>query len=796
MAKTQAPYKILIPAIGTFITNAVPDPFDERDLEYRPRLQPLAREIDQRDDPLKENFMREQQGSSCTGHAVATVINIVRARMARDLQAQASGSLTEAEQEYVAHLQQPVSPYMLYYFARRYDEYEGEEDQGSSLRAAFKGWFHQGVALEADWPHPELAPKVDLEGQDFVRKCRQQPLGAFYRVNPFRLDDMQSAINELRAIAVSAAIHDGWTNLALMTRGSQTMHVIARPVDAQALGGHAFALVGYNEVGFLVQNSWGPNWGRGGFATLPYEDWLEHAYDAWVARPGVPQTPFYAGHTRTAPATNQELVTAPGPDLKRLQSHVINLGNNGRLSDRGKFRSTPQQIEKIFDNLERWHTFWSKGKPLPQKRHIVLYAHGGMVQESSGLEDANRHLNWWLNNEVYPIYFAWQSGPTETFLDQLADAVRVQLPAGGLGFDLVEQFDRLVEKKFAPTLRWLWEEMKENARAASGDIQEPEKVTWPPKPENMPAIANMPGASLAITRLAEYIQKYKDQASLHLVGHSAGAIFHAGLINCLAKANLPIASLTFLAPAIRLEEFKTTVLPHLTKEPTEKQPSIRFTLINLSETRELDDKIPEQGLAVYHKSALYLVSRGLERPDHQAADSIVSEHQFQPQGNAYEALLLGIAKHVMNDSALTDLLKKPDCRLILSPVSSDQPDRRSGAMGHAGFEDDPQTMTSVIMRILQTEIPLPQHNYQKNAALHTEIDLEGAPLIKEPMSTTADTSASGDRAQVETAEPQTQQPQAPPGGGPVVPEVAVAPRYGSPIIDILQSEGWTLSKPL
>ena len=58
--------------------------------------------------------------------------------------------------------------------------------------------------------------------------------------------------------------------------------------------GHFFVGVGYNDVGFLVQNSWGSQWGRGGFATLPYDDWLASAYDAWVARPGVPSivSPF------------------------------------------------------------------------------------------------------------------------------------------------------------------------------------------------------------------------------------------------------------------------------------------------------------------------------------------------------------------------------------------------------------------------------------------------------------------------------------------------------------------------
>jgi len=42
MAKTVPPGTISVPGTGTFVANAVPDPFDERDLEYRPRLGPLA----------------------------------------------------------------------------------------------------------------------------------------------------------------------------------------------------------------------------------------------------------------------------------------------------------------------------------------------------------------------------------------------------------------------------------------------------------------------------------------------------------------------------------------------------------------------------------------------------------------------------------------------------------------------------------------------------------------------------------------------------------------------------------
>ncbi|HEY7131685.1 MAG TPA: C1 family peptidase, partial [Candidatus Limnocylindrales bacterium] len=239
--------------------NAVPDSFDARDLIYQPRLDLLPPEMDQRAD-RKSRYIYDQDGESCTGHAVASVINHVL-----DLRTE----------------RQRVSPYMLYRLARRYDTIPGDSDAGSSLRAAFKGWFNHGVALESEWPDLKPKREPDVDDDRLLRAWRARPLGAFYRVNPFRLDDVQSAITELKAIAVSGTIHDGWRRPIRVEkqvgRRTEVRYIIARSVSPQPLGGHAFCLVGYNETGLLVQNSWGTDWGKDGFATLPYEDWLDSA---------------------------------------------------------------------------------------------------------------------------------------------------------------------------------------------------------------------------------------------------------------------------------------------------------------------------------------------------------------------------------------------------------------------------------------------------------------------------------------------------------------------------------------
>lgn len=46
-------------------------------------------------------------------------------------------------------------------------------------------------------------------------------------------------------------------------------------------GGHAISVVGYNDRGFIIQNSWGKNWGFGGYVTLPYSE-IDYIREVWT----------------------------------------------------------------------------------------------------------------------------------------------------------------------------------------------------------------------------------------------------------------------------------------------------------------------------------------------------------------------------------------------------------------------------------------------------------------------------------------------------------------------------------
>ena len=730
---------------GTFAANVVPDVFDARDLEYRAKLQALPKEVDGR----KDRFVMTQDGNSCTGHAVAAMVNAVL-----------------ANQDDATH----VSPYMLYALARRYDEFEGEADIGSSLRGALKGWYYHGVLPDSEWPALEMSSTPDLDlDEGVVSLALQRPLGAFYRVSTTSLDDMQSAITELYGIVASAAVHDGWHKPKLVTRTvggeEQKMNVITRTASSKAIGGHAFCIVGYNDVGFLVQNSWGEQWAGKGFATLPYDDWLESGYDAWVARPGVPSVVSRRVRTKLMSQAGG-LVEAPGPDLAVLSKHVVNLGNNGRLSQNGRFTSTKRQIDDLFGHLAHKHAEWGS-----TPKRILLYAHGGLNSEQTGLDIAQRQLNWWLSNEVYPITFAWQTGGAETLENQLSELVGRKTPAG-FGINLTEQVDRLIEKTAKRTLRWMWDEMKENAGHAA-DALGPD---WRDLPDD-----RLPGGSVVVARLAEYLAEHQDEPiEVHLVGHSAGSIFLTGIIEQLQSAGITVESLTYLAAAIRTDLWLERVLPHLKSRHIK-----RFTAFGMNAARELDDVCGAGKLAIYHKSLLYLVSRAFERPG-----------EGPDLGEVPLTGMAHFADQEVAGTSFAEAVSEQGGELVWSP-SSEPTDLRSDSRTHGGFDDDGPTMTSVLLRILGATTVRPGNEY----VAHLQAGTSAAAVTEEPTEI-ADQPPESVTAEVQdVAAPHPQMPAAARVPEQVTTRTGV--RHGSAesdgtgnrVIDALLREGWEMSKP-
>jgi hypothetical protein len=258
---------------------------DKRDQIY----QPSPRSLLPRRVPLIEkppwwsaSRVRDQgRNSSCVGHALAAVIDHMRA----------AALITDHASAVKGTLDKPyVSARMLYNLARYHDEWVGEGYSGSSLRGVLKGFFYNGVSPEED---VERVLKEYLsrrrsplpQGEDhwlmtreLGAQARNVKLGAYYRIRP-RLPDMHAALNDANCMIVSAYIHDGWARPTI----DDTIAFDAKHQKrAKRPQMHAFAVIGYDEEAFWVQNSWGASWGRGGVARWLYIDWAANVVDAWV----------------------------------------------------------------------------------------------------------------------------------------------------------------------------------------------------------------------------------------------------------------------------------------------------------------------------------------------------------------------------------------------------------------------------------------------------------------------------------------------------------------------------------
>jgi hypothetical protein len=624
--------------------DAYPDRVDVRDWFYHPPLIPLPDQVVSCD--LVPRVLDQGSEGACTGYALAAVVNF-----------------------HLSHRRIPrsVSPRMLYDMARRYDEWPGEKYEGSSARGAMKGWVSHGVCSEASWPADRrgakfLTPTVATEAQD-------TPGGAYYRVMHRQIRDMHAALAEVGILYVTLMVHEGWQRPGPTTVGvdyveSANSRRIALPVirrTGRADGGHAVAIVGYTRDGFIIQNSWGTAWGTRGFALLPYEDFLLHSTDVWVAQLGVPvKMTGWAeeGGADTRAGLHRALQAIPLADIR---PYVVDIGNNGQLSDSGSYWTTVADLERLFNEIipartEKW-----------ARRRVMLYLHGGLNDEQAVAQRIVAFRDVFLANEIYPVHIMWESGVWESLNGLIKDLFTdVDDRAGAVGDwirdlrdGLIEAKDRSLELTAALPGGALWSEMKENARLAS---------MHPDRKGGMQLIAQHAQKALAGVGEAE-----RRKWELHVVGHSAGSIFAAHALRQLIGLRVTLKTVQFMAPAITVSEFKELVLPHV--KAGDCPPP---TMYVLSDSGELDDEV-----GPYGKSLLYLVSNAFE------------DHRGTP--------ILGMEKFLVgaDADAETARLYRPGGagRVVVAGKGKD-PVRRSASESHGGFDNDPDTLNSIIAQIL------------------------------------------------------------------------------------------------
>lgn len=577
------------------IFDARPDRIDLRDRVYQPKLvslppaYPDMKKIQQHLPAYAKSLVLDQgREGACTGFGLAAVINFLLWRN--------NGFNTKGLKT--------VSPRMLYNMARFYDEWPGEDYDGSSCRGAMKGWHRHGVCTDKLWPYRNDKGKIvfmqPTKGWDGDAATR--PLGAYYRIEKQSISDLQAAVLEVGAIYCSANVHEGWFL-------DTTPAPVVIPQKKKQVGGHAFAIVGYTEDGFIVQNSWGPTWGYHGFAILAYEDWIANGTDAWVAVLGAPMRVAAAPATFSSKSLQEASARqaglfgkGPGKDFAYENPRVrplgegeaylqtLVLGNNGMPINRIlTAENAARAVEQVCVEGPR---AWFAGLKAGQPRKLAVYVHGGLNSEADSLTRIRMMAPYFRENGIYPLFVTWKTGAMESIGGILEDALREVFRSRPEMRDegivdkvkeaLGEARDRSIEVACENLLvKPMWSEMKQNAAAAA----------------QAGAGLNLLAGHLLALRKAD------PGLEIHLAGHSAGSIVLGHLLSILDKG-VAANTMTLFAPACTLgfavEHYGAAI------QAGKLDPAAVHTDLMDDEREQADTVGP------YGKSLLYLVSRALE----------------------------------------------------------------------------------------------------------------------------------------------------------------------------------------
>lgn len=619
-----------------FVTNVRPDPIDLRDRMYNPTLEALREPFNANpfDDPGQVRLVKNQgQAAACTGFALSTYVErLLLARNPAD--------------------RLEVSPWMLYYFARLYDELaSNDRTQGSTARGGMKAWHRHGACLLEHWIEDVELPQTYNE--PWVVDAFKRPLGAYYRVDHTSIPDMHAAINETGAVYATARIHPDWK--------TPENGVIRMQQTPKIVGGHAFLIVGYDEGGFWIQNSWGTDWGKNGFAKLTYFDWRKHGMDAWIGQLGVQVSGQIETLNKGLPqgqAAYFMLASDPNVSAQQINPYVVGLSQKGTLCSNGRFRTRAEDLDELVSSyfLKDIESYTTK-----TGIHVAFYAHGGVSADDSASDAAKKWIPKLREAGIFPVFFMWETGWKE-ILKYLVEEflARAPEPAAASFWNKQEELknDR-IEGLVSGMGTQSWEEIKENARIATENPDGGLQLLYKAFERNCPSDVAL-------------------NLRFHLIGHSVGSIFLCHLAKEFLCVDLKIDSVQFTAPACTVELFDQTIRP-IFEQPPIVGGDPAYAQFMLSDHAEKSDNCNPMP---YNRSLLYLISNAFE--------------------HTREKPLLGMQKFAVPVSSI-----KPrhaatwDFVTASDDCQTRSVEDRSCARSHLDFSKDESTIDAIVARIKQ-----------------------------------------------------------------------------------------------
>ena len=162
------------------------------------------------------------------------------------------------------------------YYGEREREGTISSDAGAFGHDAFKDGRKYGVAPESLWPYVP-SRFADRPPREYLEKRRDHRVLEYRHPYP-AIHAFKRVLSNRQTIAFGFSVYESFESLDVERTG-----IVPLPDPSERmLGGHEVLCVGYLESHpwhALVRNSWGPEWGMGGYCLMPWrmildgDDW-------------------------------------------------------------------------------------------------------------------------------------------------------------------------------------------------------------------------------------------------------------------------------------------------------------------------------------------------------------------------------------------------------------------------------------------------------------------------------------------------------------------------------------------
>jgi C1A family cysteine protease len=161
-----------------------------------------------------------------------------------------------------------ISRLFTYHGARRYIN-ETHKDEGAYIRDTIKSIAEYGWVRESAWPFEEKRI-TKTPPKRVYDEAKKRKLKGYARIRT--LAELKYVMATGGTFIFGTAVYDSFMSPEVARTG-----IIPIPRDGENMwGGHALHGVDYDDTGpsgggCWVQNSWGTDWGQGGWCYIPYE---------------------------------------------------------------------------------------------------------------------------------------------------------------------------------------------------------------------------------------------------------------------------------------------------------------------------------------------------------------------------------------------------------------------------------------------------------------------------------------------------------------------------------------------